>query len=107
MTTAEPQLRPVGPEDLPFLSRLYAASRAAEMARSGWPDDAIAAFLAQQFELQHRYYQSHYADGEFLLVELDGQPVGRLYLYWCPPSPPPGRPPASCHSSAGSSSPRP
>ena len=82
MTTAEPKLRPIGPEDLPFLRRLYAAGRAAEMARSGWPDDAIAGFLAQQFELQHRYYQTHYADGEFLLVELDGRPVGRLYLYW-------------------------
>lgn len=82
MTTAEPTLRPMEPDDLPFLRQLYAASRAAEMARSGWPEDAIAAFLAQQFELQHRYYQTHYADGEFLLVELDGRPVGRLYLYW-------------------------
>ena len=86
MTTAEPTLRPMGPEDLPFLRRLYAASRADEMAHSGWPDDAIAAFLAQQFELQHRYYQTHYAAGEFLVVELAGRPIGRLYLYWGPTS---------------------
>lgn len=84
MTTAEPTLRPMGPEDLGFLQRLYASTRTDEMARSGWPEHAIGEFLAEQFALQYRYYQAHYADGEFLLVELAGRPVGRLYLHWGP-----------------------
>lgn len=84
MTTVGVSLRPIAAQDLAFLGRLYAATREAEMSRSGWPAAAIADFLQQQFELQHRYYQSHYAAGEFLLVELDGRPVGRLYLHWGP-----------------------
>ncbi|MES2821618.1 MAG: GNAT family N-acetyltransferase [Pseudomonadota bacterium] len=52
------------------------------MALSGWPATAIAEFLQQQFSLQHRYYQAHFPDGEFWLVERAGQAIGRLYLFW-------------------------
>ncbi|UVM53786.1 GNAT family N-acetyltransferase [Pseudomonas sp. B21-012] len=74
--------RPIGQGDLPFLEHLYATTRAGEMRHSGWSAEQIAQFLRQQFNAQHQYYQAHYPDGEFLLVERQGQAIGRLYLFW-------------------------
>lgn len=82
MTSDEPRLRPIDAADQAFLQRLYASSRETEMSRSGWPVEAIAAFLQQQFNLQQRYYQEHFPDGEFWLIEHDGEAIGRLYLFW-------------------------
>jgi GNAT superfamily N-acetyltransferase len=71
--------RPIGPADLGFLQALYAQTRAEEVAAAGWSEDAQAAFLAQQFNFQHRYYQEHHADAHFLLLLRGGCPIGRLY----------------------------
>jgi len=68
--------------DMFFLKHLYATTRADEMLCSGWDATAIATFLAHQFDTQHRYYQTHFPDAEFLLIERDGQSAGRLYLLW-------------------------
>lgn len=67
-------------EDLPFLARLYASTRAEELALTGWPAEAQARFLAQQFDAQHRHYQAHYPAAEWLMIELRDEAVGRLYL---------------------------
>lgn len=72
-------LRPITPADLGFLQALYATTRTDEMAAAGWPQAQVAQFLAQQFELQHRYYQEHFGDADFLLVLRGGEPLGRLY----------------------------
>lgn len=74
--------RPIAQGDLPFLQHVYATSRASEMSHSGWPGEQVAQFLAQQFSAQHQYYQAHFPDGEFLLIERQGQAIGRLYLFW-------------------------
>jgi len=66
--------------DEPFAGRLYASTRAAEVAATGWPPETQAAFLAQQHRAQHAYYRSAYPDGEWLLIERAGTPIGRLYL---------------------------
>ncbi|CAI8936205.1 GNAT family N-acetyltransferase [Pseudomonas donghuensis] len=68
--------------DLDFLRLLYASTRTEEMAPSGWSAQAIEAFLAQQFHAQHQYYQAHFPDAEFSIIEQDGQACGRLYLFW-------------------------
>lgn len=73
--------RRIGDDDIGFLSRLYAATRADELACTGWSGEAQQQFLDQQFQFQHRYYQAHYADADFLLLQLEGQPVGRLYWH--------------------------
>ena len=73
-------LRPERPEDRDFLCSLYASTRQEELAAVDWPPEAIAAFLASQFEHQSRHYAEHYADTAFLIVEADGAPIGRLYL---------------------------
>ncbi|MCJ1886619.1 GNAT family N-acetyltransferase [Pseudomonas sp. LA21] len=81
MSTFELNLRPFREADLCFLRRLYATTRVDEMASTGWSQLAIDAFLAQQFDAQHRYYQEHYQDAQFSLICHQGQPVGRLYVF--------------------------
>ncbi len=34
-----------------------------------------------QFEAQTHHYDEHYSDAEFLMIEREGRPVGRLYLH--------------------------
>jgi ribosomal protein S18 acetylase RimI-like enzyme len=66
--------------DLPFVAALYAPSRAGEVAGTGWPAAAQAAFLEQQHRAQHSHYRATYPKGEWLLIERGGEPIGRLYL---------------------------
>jgi len=73
--------RRIAEHDLGFLRRLYASTRAEELAATHWPEEAQQQFLAQQFELQHRHYQAHFADAEFLLLLRHEQPIGRLYWH--------------------------
>jgi GNAT superfamily N-acetyltransferase len=75
------RLRPVTEADLPFLRRVYAESRAEEMALvTHWSDDQKAEFLRLQFEAQHAHYTRHYPDARFEVIALRGEDVGRLYV---------------------------
>jgi ribosomal protein S18 acetylase RimI-like enzyme len=76
---ASVRVRPISADDLPLLNRIYASARELELAQSGWSDAEKKAFLDQQFHCQHRYYQEHYADAQFMVIERDGIGVGRLY----------------------------
>lgn len=67
-------------DDLPFVAALYASTRAEEVAATGWPPEMQAAFLDQQHRAQHSYYRTAHPAGEWLVIERDGVPVGRLYL---------------------------
>lgn len=73
-------LRPIGAGDLAFLQRVYAGTRADELAHTGWDPATTAAFLTQQFRAQHAWYQEHYAGDSFCVVERAGIPIGRLYV---------------------------
>jgi len=73
-------LRPATDADLPFLARLYASTREDELAAVEWPAGQKEAFLRQQFEAQHAWYREQYADASFDVVELGGEPIGRLYV---------------------------
>jgi ribosomal protein S18 acetylase RimI-like enzyme len=72
--------REAGDEDLPFLAAVYASTRTEELAPTGWPAEVKSSFLAHQFEAQHRHYRQHYPNAEWLVIEQDGVPIGRLYL---------------------------
>jgi ribosomal protein S18 acetylase RimI-like enzyme len=74
-------LRPISDADLPFLMRLYGTLRADELAQVPWTDEQKAAFVLQQFEAQHAWWQEHYKGARFDLVLLNGQPAGRLYVH--------------------------
>ena len=68
--------------DEPFLYRLYAATRAEEVAAWGWPADAAEAFLRLQWTAQQRHYALAYPGAERQIVcSDDGEPVGQV-LCW-------------------------
>lgn len=73
-------LRPIGDDDRELLYRIYASTRAEELAQVDWDDRQKAAFLLMQFDAQHRYYQEHYPEARFQVILADGLPAGRLYL---------------------------
>lgn len=72
--------RPFSDGDLAFVSALYASTRREELALTGWPAEAQAQFLAQQAAAQHSHYSIHFSDAEWLIVEREGEAIGRLYL---------------------------
>lgn len=80
MMTQEITFRPIRDDDLPLLQRIYASTRADEMAMVPWTDEEKEDFLQMQFNAQHTHYQEHYADAKFELISIDGKPAGRLYV---------------------------
>jgi ribosomal protein S18 acetylase RimI-like enzyme len=74
------ELRPVGPDDRPFLLRVYASVREPELEMAGFPPEQRGAFVAQQFEAQGRHYEESYEGASFDLVLVGGEPAGRLIV---------------------------
>jgi ribosomal protein S18 acetylase RimI-like enzyme len=72
--------RPLTPGDLPFIARVYASTRAEEVAIAPWSDAEKAAFLASQFEAQHAHYQRYYPNADWLVIASRGEDIGRLYI---------------------------
>jgi ribosomal protein S18 acetylase RimI-like enzyme len=73
-------VRPIAPQDEAFLYRVYASTRAEEMALTGWNDVQRESFLRMQFALQHGQYQQSYPNGTFDVLLRDEESVGRLYV---------------------------
>lgn len=73
-------LRPTQSDDLGFLYDVYASTRFEELEQTPWSDDQKAAFLRMQFDAQHQWYHGQFADAQYQVIELDGVPVGRLYV---------------------------
>lgn len=80
MSSPELRLRPALPEDSDFLYRLFAAGRAEDMASWGWTAEQQEHLVRLQFQSQSHTYRTEYPQATDEIVELDGQPVGRLYL---------------------------
>lgn len=74
------RLRPITPTDEEFLARVYASSRAEELANTGWSEQLKADFCRSQFDAQRDYYAANYPGASFQIIERDGWPVGRLYV---------------------------
>jgi ribosomal protein S18 acetylase RimI-like enzyme len=79
---AQPQiaLRPTRTEDDSFLRQVYASTRMEEMALVDWSEGQKEAFLSMQFDAQDRYYREHFETAQFQIIELEGRPIGRLYV---------------------------
>ncbi len=73
-------LRPITSEDHELLVRIYASTRAEEMAAVPWSEQEKDNFLRFQFDAQHKYYQEHFRRAAFDLILLDGEAIGRLYV---------------------------
>lgn len=74
------RFRPITPEDQELLFRVYASTREEELSVVEWEPGQKEAFLRQQFDAQHRWYQENYEGAEFLVILRDAVPAGRLYI---------------------------
>jgi ribosomal protein S18 acetylase RimI-like enzyme len=73
-------LRAVAPEDEEFLLRVYASTRADEMAQLPWSEEQKDAFVRQQSAAQRSEYEAHHPGAEYVVVLLDGEPSGRVWV---------------------------
>src|SRR5947209_5408468 len=73
-------LRRIKPEDDPFLARVYASTRAEELAVTGWSDEEKAVFCRRQFDAQAAHYRENYPGASFQVIESDARPIGRVYV---------------------------
>jgi ribosomal protein S18 acetylase RimI-like enzyme len=75
------RLRPVADADRAFLVELYGNTREEELDQIPWPDGARTAFVEQQFAAQDQHYRANYPGATLDVIEVDGQPAGRLYVH--------------------------
>ena len=73
-------LRPVTDDDREFLVDLYGSVRAEELAMVRWEEGQQEAFVRMQFDAQDAEYRRINPNGTFDVIELQGRPVGRLYV---------------------------
>lgn len=74
-------LRPQTDADHEFLYALYASTREQELRTVDWPEEVKRSFLRSQAEAQWTHYSTYYYDADFLIIERNGAPVGRLYIW--------------------------
>lgn len=90
-------LRPATAADRGFLQRVYASTRADELARTGWGAAQCDDFVAQQYRAQTTHYQAHWPDAVLSVIVASfgatggtdnacgtggtPQDVGRLWLH--------------------------
>ena len=67
-------------EEMAFLLELYSSTRWDEVMQAPWTDDQRHEFLKQQFDAQHKHYQSHYPHSDFLIILKNTTKIGRLYI---------------------------
>ena len=66
--------------DVPFLRHLYGTTREARDATRSVDAEQKAAFLDMQFIAQKTHYEEYYPECEFLVIEMEQAPIGRLYI---------------------------
>lgn len=73
-------LRPATAADDSFLHRLYASTRADELALTGWDEHAQDTFIRMQRTAQTRAYTVSHPYARCDIVLVDDRPAGRLYV---------------------------
>lgn len=77
-------LRPAAPEDEPFLRRVYASTRADELAQVPWSDEMKRRFCDMQFDAQDADYRARWRDMRYDVILVGGEPAGRLWQAFSP-----------------------
>ena len=77
---AKMRLRSVAAHDQEFLLAVYASTRAEELAQVQWEAGQQEAFVKWQFEMQRREYDARFPDAQYDVIEIDGQPAGRMWI---------------------------
>lgn len=73
-------VRPERPEDARFLLALYASTRDEELNATGWDPAVRAAFIEMQFRCQTQSYHRDFPSGQFSIVMLNGEAIGRIVV---------------------------
>jgi len=76
----EINLRPVQAGDDDLLLRLYASTRAAELAHVPWTPEQKDMFVKMQFAAQKQHYGTTHSKADHRIICWKEQPAGRLYL---------------------------
>lgn len=73
--------RPITGADRDTLAEIYASTRREELAPLlDWSEAQKEAFLRQQFEHQHNFYQQTYSEAAYALITRGEEVLGRLYV---------------------------
>ena len=73
-------LRPERPEDRAFRFRLFCQSRPPEWSQVELAPEIREQIMAMQFEAQTTTYAARFPRARFDIIELDGEPVGRIVV---------------------------
>lgn len=74
-------LRPATEEDYEDLVRVYASTRAPELAQVTWWDEGQKlAFCRAQYDAQKAEYSARFPDAEYDVILLDGRTAGRIWI---------------------------
>lgn len=79
-TNSSVALRRATHDDEDFLYRVYASTRADEMAQVPWNDAQKESFLRMQVTAQRTSYEEQFPGSEHSIVLLDGRQVGRIWI---------------------------
>lgn len=74
------RLRPATDDDAAVLVSIYEASREIELAMVPWDAEQKRAFAQLQLTAQTAHYREHYPEAAHSIIEIDGEPAGRLYV---------------------------
>ena len=80
-TPSAVSLRPEQPDDDAFLYEVYASTREEELALTNWDENMRRIFLNHQFNAMRQGYRSMFPQGEFLIVNVDDKPAGRMVIH--------------------------
>lgn len=74
-------LRPAEESDYEGLVRVYASTRASELAQvTWWDEEQKLAFCRAQYGAQKDEYDARFPGAEYDVIELDGRTVGRVWV---------------------------
>jgi ribosomal protein S18 acetylase RimI-like enzyme len=73
-------LRPVSPDDEPFLLRVYASARADELVATGLDTASLEAFLRMQFTAQKLAYGAQFPNADHRIILRDELMIGRMLV---------------------------
>lgn len=74
-------VRPASPADEGFFSRLYATTRADELAATGWSAAQQDAFLQSQFAARKFAYRNAFPGADTTVIVLGRTPIGALIVH--------------------------
>jgi GNAT superfamily N-acetyltransferase len=72
--------RPASSNDDDFLIKVYASTRAEELAGLPWDANQKDSFIRMQFLAQQQDYRRRFPEGDHQLLLVNGEPAGRAYL---------------------------